>query len=349
MQNFNNFLLGIINSISIIVLFILAIATIRDVVIKFGFRPKRGFLSRWFNSIYEIQLLKDALKDMGYSESETEEIFRINKETENKFKGLKCPEYLVSLIVNCIYTLSSEKEYGNISKQKSKYYIPTMEMVHNDEYLVILTTIMCSLIINDKERKNDTLDFIIVPKSGNPLLANSVAKRFKANLLVLKEKEEESSIKIEIEEDPIIYFKVNFEGGNELIKKADAKRNKKLNGIVVDCNASGGIQVLEVINKFNVMVEKGVINAEYVNVAYVLFRVDDSENKFDNKMINTNGYRLVRYFDLDETLKSELSNYASEKKAIDYSKKDNIEIIDGFINKLEQSEKMHYKSKRKKR
>lgn len=348
MQNFNASLSGTINIITAFILILLAIATLRDVIIKFNLYPKKGFLSRWFKSNYEIQLLKDALEDMGYTKSETEEIFQISKETEKKFKELKCPEYLISLIVNYIYTLSDEKEYGNNTKHKSKYYIPTMEMVHNDDYLIMMTTIMCSLIASDEKRKKN-IDFIIVPKSGNPLLANSVAKNYKANLLVLKGKKEESSIKIAIEEDPNIYFKINFEGGNELLKRAEANPNKKLNGIVVDCNASGGAQVLDAINNFNAMVDKGVINAEYVSAAYVLFRADDSENKFDNKMINTNRYRLVRYFDLNEELKCELSDYALKNKATDYINEENIKTIDGFIDKLKQSGKMYYKSKRKKK
>ena len=348
MQTIIKYSLDFVTLLSIVGFIIMAIAALRDIFIKSGFKPKSRFMSKWFNSIYEIQLLEDALKDMGYSKSETKEIFRVNKKTEGIFKKLDgCPEDLISLIVNYIYPLSGEKEYGNVTREKSGYYIHTMEMVHNKDNLKILTAIMYHLIITDDKRKGGKVNFVIVPKGGNPLLAKSVADELNADLLVLKGEQEESSLKISVADDPKVYFMINFEGGNELLKKTKEYPDKKLNGIVMDCNTSGGTQVFSALEKFNEMIDNQVINANYVKVAYVLFRADNSENKFDNEKKNIKKYRLMRYFDLDEALKEKLYGLSKKEIALDYKEEENIKVIDNLIVELKKSGKMHYKSKRK--
>ena len=330
-------------TIGIITLSLLAMATIRDIVVKFSFlntnNPRQG---RWFYNLfkpyYEIQILTHALDDMGYSNSE---IASIRYAERDKFSGTLDKYYkenLIALIINYIYSLPGEKVVGSNNK-KTKYYIHTMEMAHDRRNLWKLTRIMYNLIIHDNKLKGDTIDFILVPKGGNLLLARRIADEFKADLLVLKGKDEESSVKISIDDEPEIYFRINFEGGNVLLKAAEANPGKKLNGIVVDCNASGCSQVYNAIQTFAKAVDKKVINANRIEAAYVLFRVDNEDFDFGK-------YRLVRYFDLNEKLKEELYGYSTKNKAFDYKEKENIIIIDNFIKKMRREKKG--KSKRRK-
>ena len=311
-----------------------AIISIRDILVKFIFplniiNPKWKLLYNLLKPAYEIEILKLALKDLGYPGIEVEKI--INDKKNKSLESFDTYEqHLVALIANYIYQLSGEKEYGSKSKT-TKYYIHTMEMVHDRNNLTILSRIMYDLIITYKKEKHiGATDFVLVPKGGNLLLARRIAEEFKADLLVLKGADEESKLKISIDDDPETYFRINFEGGNVLLKKQKKTSENKLNGIVVDCNASGGSQVYNAIEQINKVIEAKVINAEYVNVAFVLFRVDDGEDEFTaNKK-----YTLKRYFDLNEELKKELFGYSASKKALVYKGKKNINIIDNFIIKL---------------
>ena len=117
------------------------------------------------------------------------------------------------------------------------------------------------------------------------------------------------------------------------MKKAEDNSNRKLNGIVLDCNASTGLQVYNAIDTFNIMIENNIINANPIKVAYVLFRVNDKISVFDDKAKNIKKYELIRFFDLDEKLKEILYDYSTKKIAIDYIVNENKIIIDEFINK----------------
>jgi len=320
-----------------ILLGFLSLTTLRDLIVKFNMISAETIkgnkiLYNIFEPSYEKQILKKALSDLGFSEAEIKEVTRINKRFIEDLKKYDKPiELLVSLIINCIYKLSDECVLSG-EPFKSNYYIHTMELVHNYSNLAKMAKIMNFLILNDKKRKQKEINFIIVPKGGNPLLARHIANQRDIDLLVLKGENEESSIKVNIDRYPKDFFKVNFEGGYTLLKKAENNPHKKLNGIVLDCNASSGGQVYNAIDTFNTMVDKNVINANHIEVAYVLFRPYDAKSAFDDEAININKYRLERYFDLNEDLKNKLYDFSSIGNGLDYIELSNKEIIDGFIS-----------------
>lgn len=339
---------NITSILTTLILCILSLVTLRDVMVKFGLKPKWKLLQGWFEANYEKEILFQVLKDLGLNQSQ---IGEVRKKNETLYKGYTTKkidhyeECLVALLANYTYPLLGNKEYGNETRESSQYYIHTMEMVHNEENLRRLSLIMYNLIVRDKANSKQ-LDFIIVPKGGNPFLAKCVSEMLKVDLLVLKGSQEESSLKISVDEDSLTYFKINFEGGNELLKKQKSHDIKKIRGIVIDCNTSGGSQVFNAITIFNKLVEKGTLKSEYIDTAYVLFRVDDGKNKFDDKLLNTKNYRLIRYFDLNEKLKKQLYELGSEK-LIDYTTEENISCIKNILKQIKSPGKIKKSSKEK--
>jgi hypothetical protein len=328
-----------------IIIFLLCFISVRDFLVKFGIVPK--FCSKWriFQPNYEIHVIKDTIKEMQKT------IQNDNEKNKNLIEFNEYQKHLIVLIAKSIYLFDHEIGYGKDRLKKSRYYVNTMEIAHNDENLEKLTKIMYALILNDKKRNIKDIDFIIVPKNGNPFLAKRVAEEYKAVLLVQKGGNDPS--RITGKDDPQVLFRINFEGGNELIKKAQASQDRKLNGIVIDCNASEGNIEYNAIKEFNEMVDKEVINANHVSVAYVLFRADDGKSKFDDTLGNDEKYRLVRYFDLNESLKQELYDLYLTNKDLDYNEvllkkeRKKIKAIDSFIKELKKNKNLYYNSKKK--
>jgi hypothetical protein len=349
MTGFINSVIEYISALTFVdvIITLLCLISIRDLLVKFGFMPKSWLKYKIFQPIYEIHVIKDTIREIQKS-------IQSEDEKDNSLKEFKkYPEHLIVLIAKSIYSFGDEIEYGKEPLKKSKYYVNTMETVHNNENLEKLTKIMRALIRDDEKRKGMDIDFIIVPKDGNPFLAKRVAEEYKAVLLVLKGENDSSRVKTTGKDDPEVLFKINFEGGNELIKKAQVSQDKKLNGIVVDCNASEGNIEYNAIKEFNEMVDKKVINANHVSVAYVLFRADDGKSKFDDPLENDEKYRLERYFDLNEQFKQKLYDLYLKNKDIDYNdvlfkkERKKIKAIDSFIKELKKDKKLYYNPKKK--
>lgn len=331
----------ILNALGIITLFLLGLATLRDVLIKFNLTPPKGNWGyRFFSVSYEKNIVKNALKELGYSKDKSTAIFESNESTSEEVNSNilgDSKQNLIALMANYTYKLKCEREYGSETPRLSSYYIHTMELVHNRDNLIKITNIMYDLILNTP--KYQRFDFIIVPKGGNPLLALSVAKKFGVNLLVLKSEDDPSSLKISTEEDYEDFFRVNFEGGNELLNKK-AKSNKKLRGIVIDCNTSGGSQLYYAMDTFNKVADTKVINAHKVVFAYVLFRADDGVNKFDDKALDNPEYELKRYYDFNEVIKNELYELGKKhNNKLNYITKVKKDDINAFCKSHECAEK----------
>jgi hypothetical protein len=327
------------------IIFILSVGTVFQVFdITFNLPP---FIRKIIKSPHAR--VRNALFELGYTDQQINEIVSGNKKIAGRLKkrGLKEEEILGSLfalMINYTYDLNAKRNYGNETLSESSYYIHTMEMVHNHDNLNKLAVIMTELINSGKCNP----DFIIVPKSGNPFLAKRVAEEWGIPLLVLKGSKEESSLKITIDDDAEIFFKINFEGGHELLKNHSSRR-KKLEGIVLDCNTSGGSQVYNALEMFNQVVDKGVLKADHIKDAFVLFRVDSGKNKFDDPILNVNGYKLHRFVDLDEKIKGRMAELAKERPEIDYMSDDNKNAIDNLISEISQDKKIWRSSSKKER
>lgn len=71
---------------------------------------------------------------------------------------------------------------------------------------------------------------------------------------------------------------------------------------------------MENINK---IIERCDLNNKRVENTFVLFRVDNSNNKFNNYIININSYKLIRYFEINKNMKSLINEIHQRKPLID--------------------------------
>jgi len=176
------------------------------------------------------------------------------------------------------------------------------------------------------------LDFIIVPKSGNPLLGSHIAKKINARCILYKDKDDASRANdpqvATGESCPELDLKINFEGANFL------DRNKNLRGVVLDCNTSAGCKLIEVAQEFNKAITKANTNISKITDIFTLFRVDDMCKDIDAEF-KYKGFKLHRFFDLNESLKQDIFKMQHEDIDCHSNKRQH---IDDIIEKMNSSD-----------
>lgn len=83
----------------------------------------------------------------------------------------------------------------------------------------------------------------MTPKGGNPLFAQAVANHYAASFIVAKSQNDKSRI-TSVAGDAITDFKINYEGSGCVEEDHDCTQNS----IIVDCNTSGGSQLIDIAN-----------------------------------------------------------------------------------------------------
>ncbi len=219
---------------------------------------------------------------------------------------------LLYILSKYIIEFENVISYGLISKGKtlsySNYYINTMEAVHNISDLKELSSIMIRLM---KYNKEERVDFIIVPKGGNPLLAQYIANELGVNLIMAKDVNDSARPQENAEIERV--GRIKYEGLEQLLDKKHVDKQK---GVVLDCNTSGGTQLVTVVSDFNELVQKCHFPIEVIHGCYVLFKLVKKDLK-SGKEIDTDkrftdiNCKLYRLFDLDEEDKKELCNISS--------------------------------------
>jgi len=221
---------------------------------------------------------------------------RVLDETQNLKK------LLVLLAMNSHSCLSI---YGKDTPVHTSVIINTMEASLIDENCVLMAELLLA-IYTRKLLSHGQIDFIVVPKAGNPLLAKKLADMLNAICLVCKSDKDSSRIMPESHiSNTNSNVSLNVEGFTFLKNKADAS-NCQLSGILIDCNCSGGNGLIQTANEFNRIVRATGANVRPLHHGMVLFRVDLSlsPSEFDRKFQEAeSSLSISRYIDLDEQLK----------------------------------------------
>ena len=291
-------------TINDIILTILGLDTLRSVIASLGI-VKRGtpFIGRLVYGKYDVVIVEEVLKELGYSTQQAKKIERKLKNVakEKKYPEADTPLKLLYVLSKYIIKFENVISYGLISEGKtlsySNYYINTMEAVHNMSDLKELSHIMIRLM---KFNKEERIDFVIVPKGGNPLLAQYIANELGACLIIAKDANDSARPQESKEIERI--GRIKYEGLNMLLDKQNAE---KLRGVILDCNTSGGTQLVTIVSDFNDLVNKCNLPIEIISSCYVLFKLVKidikTENEIDiDKRFTDINCKLYRVFDLDE-------------------------------------------------
>lgn len=340
-----------------VILFLLGLDSVRMIVAILGIVKPTSKYSWLIYGRYDINIMERALIQLGYSvdlaKEITKDISALSKKVKDNsgINAKNASEKLIVLLSKYITYFKKPINYGGKSISKSLYYINTMEISHNENDLNELTAIMLNLMIDNNI---DMPDFIIVPKGGNLLFAQAVAKYLKAELIVVKDNEDKSTVIAPGQALSEAVIRVNFEGSYSVLNKSKNSK-KKLNGYLVDCNTSGGTQLLSAIKKFNEMIDTCNLNISKPQKAFVLFRADKDKGDIDQKFHELN-CKLYRYFDLDEESKGLIYKAASDAKTrkeqenidtsssnvLNYYIKEDKELVDNIIAELKRNSKFYY-------
>lgn len=357
----------------LIIAAILGLDSIRAVLAAIGiFDPD----TKWGRIIYgkrDPKIIQSVLKELGYSAETTDEIilklkdipksaFMINSGIDPVDADIQ----LIILLSKYMFKFNTIISYGGQSLAKSNYYIDTMEISHNDEDKQKLAAIMICLLLAENDRKG-TPKTVITPKGGNPLFVQAVASGLGAHLIIAKSLTDKSRINITGKTDyPYEKFLVNYEGSWSLSQLPKEKKSfltkhlqkfsccnqdtKKNDCIIMDCNTSGGSQLLDIAKDVRDFTSK---NKDFAGIAapsdvYILFRAD-TEGENIEKKFSSHQCTLHRFFDLDEKAKErmyDLKNNRKERGRIpSYYCSDDIKEAQNIIDYLKSQNLYHYTKK----
>lgn len=325
-----------------LIILMLALDTIRAFVAATGIVSREiPLLSRIIYGKRDEDIIKEVLKDLGYGKREIEKYSkRLKREVEakNMFPKKDTIRHLTYILAKNTVEFQDEISYGLIAPDKmtsySKYYINTMDAVHNEKDLEELSTIMIRLM--ESTLKRTEIDFIIVPKGGNPLLAQNIARKLNINLIIAKDQNDSARPPQNAEEEKI--FNIRYEGIKELLSKG---KDKKYKGVLIDCNTSGGTQLINIVKEFNNFIDNCNGPIEHITKAYVLFKLvkydsNNNEIKIEKKFEDVN-CALYRIYDIDEDDKKDLMQLSSKEYY------ESIDSIDGIHDKIKNKKRYYYK------
>ena len=328
---------------------ILGLDSIRAVLASLGiFDPD----TKWGRIIYgkrDRTIVRAALRDLGYTEETSDEIvIKMGEIPERAFmanSGVSAKDAAIQLIImlsRYIFEFRETILYGGNSDTESNYYINTMEIAHNEADKQKLTAIMVHLLCS--RMKNSKIpEIVVTPKGGNPLLVQEIAANLKSHLIVAKSLTDKSRIRIA---GKPMYFKdeflVNYEGSGHLSESKKAK-----SCVVIDCNTSGGSQLLDIVKDIRMYIEKNKdsIKIKPPNDVFVLFRADTDGDDIDKKF-SKHKCNIHRFFDLDEEAKKKMyrlkAEREKEKKIPSYYSDEDIEAAKDIIRYLEEKGLSYY-------
>lgn len=294
--------------------FALTVDGFRAVIAMLGWVPRSdGWLSRFVYGKYDRIVLFDALKDLGYNQRDGEVLVSRLQEVVPK-KSLSSGVtnenvlmHVLSVLANCIQKYPRKVQYGGRTPSDSTYYINTMGATHNTDSLVVMVDAMVALINQQLENKKP--DIIFVPKGGNPIFAKAVAESYGARLIVVKSNNDKSRVTLadpKSSDEQFLLLQSNYEGDWSSILQASEKQLS----IVIDCNASGGSQLLDIacdLNKFidSLATTQNSLNISKISDVFVLFRVDSKHRNVDQQYADLS-LKIHRFFDLREKEKNML-------------------------------------------
>lgn len=330
-----------------ITLGLLAVDTLRAIVAMMGVVPRdTKFLGNVIYGNYDRQLIIEGLKELGFTHQQGEEIKKELKAASDETLNTNgitfenAAQHLLALMAKYIVRFDNPIQYGGSSVTVSRYYIDTMEMAHNHEDRQKMVSIMSCLYVsvsNDDKKP----DVVATPKGGNPLFVLNFAQHYSAEFVMIKSDTDKSRI-VSVE-DSVTNFKVNYEGSWGVKNRGQRQSEQKC--IVVDCNTSGGSQLIHSVEELShIATQDKELHLEAPELVLVLFRADVGKTEIDRKFFDHN-CRLIRFFDLTEEIKEKI--YELHKKAADekrdpdiYYQDDAMQIKDIIL--MMKNEKLYY-------
>ena len=198
--------------------------------------------------------------------------------------------------------------YGKDTPVHTSVIINTMEASLVDESCTLMAELLIA-IYTKKLSSYGNVDFVVVPKSGNPLLGKRLADMLKAMCLVCKSDSDSSRVMPENHSgNSNSNISLNIEGFTYLKQQALAS-SYPLTGILIDCNCSGGNGLIRTAAEFNRIISQSGANVKPLQNGMVLFRADldlspvDFDHKFQEAVTPLS---ITRYIDLDEHIKESL-------------------------------------------
>lgn len=297
-----------------IILIILMIDTIRTILVALGFvHHDTPILGRMLCGRRDKDIVKNVLIDMGYQEKKANASLTDIKNLVNNrlhFPNNDILLKLLDIISQSIIRLDASITYGGEKTSRSNYYINTMGIAHDKDSLEQMEKCLEALI----DRHNIKRDFVIVPKGGNPLLAQKLSAE-RDNIPFIMAKDEKDAARPH-GGSTVDLDAINYEGFDILIEK-NKDKSRKLKGVLIDCNAAGGGQLYHVVKEFNEFVKVRQYNIEPIKECFVLFKLTKEDSvtgtiEDDDKKFTDIGCKLYRFFDLDEDDKDKI--YSSKKR-----------------------------------
>ena len=288
-----------------IVLILLSIDTVRAFVAALGVVNPEGKYAHWIYGKRADHIVLQGLKELGFHNEQAEDIVkqvRVVAEQQHRRDVTKenAAQYLLAILAKYIVFFDKAIQFGGNKTTKSRYYIDTMEMSHNETDLDKIVDIMSCLCATCGKKP----DIIVVPKGGNPLFARAVAQFYTAKLIVAKPKSDKSRITTS-DGNKYTDFQINYEGSWSVLAAESPQTS-----VIMDCNISGGSQLLDIIAEVKRISQEAETKIMPPQQAYVLFRADDGSGNVKNEDIdqrfNNIGCQLRRFFDLDEDTKQAL-------------------------------------------
>lgn len=328
-----------------IVLAILALDTVRAVLAFTGWIPRSWkVIGRMIYGKYDEEVMIRALQGLGYPDMAAEKENRKLKAHIAKIKGTtsvtkdNAPIYLVLLLAKYCSYFENNVSYGGDSFSESRYYLNTMEAVHESSDLKTMCDIMIMLLNSAREKKPDV---IIVPKGGNPLFGAKVAENLNRPVIFAKGKKEKSKVKSSIIKEE---FQINYEGSRNLYGMEHLQQS-----VILDCNLSSGSQLKAIVKDLNSLSRK-ITNIAKPKDVFVLFRVDDRHKDVAAAFLDL-GVTLHRFFDLDEESKEKIysikQNAENHGREVNPEYREDWEKAEEVLEFLKQKNKLYYqKAKR---
>jgi hypothetical protein len=305
METFMKLISGI--TLDKIILFLLGLGTIRSIISAWGIVPEDDkFFSRLIYGYgygkrhiimnkEEIIKLGEQLKTEN-DDHEKNEHFYIDSDT-------KCYQVLLRLIKHCMFKFNEPTRIGDESPILTEFYIDTMAGVHEEDIQYTMRDLMIYLV---KKYYNDIPNFVITPKNGNTSFGKIMALSYKVPILLHKHARDPSRVVTDLitindKTKAKNHFKVNFEGS--------LSNDIKHDGILIDCNASSGKQIIHAVREFKELIkQQNGINGCYptLNHVFTLFRAND-DKRFDEE-IKQNEINFHCILKLSEEIKHKIYN-----------------------------------------
>ncbi|WP_417092918.1 hypothetical protein [Intestinimonas timonensis] len=320
MEDILNIINTIISSTPLLVIsLILGIDSVRAIIASLGIFNPATKVGHIIYGKYDRTIVKTALKDLGYSSATSDEmVLNMKKIPQSVFmanagvSAENAAEQLIIMLSKYMFKFNDVILYGGSSLTKSNYYIDTMEISHNKEDKQKLAAIMIYLLQARWEGKKSP-EVIVTPKGGNPLFVQEVANNLNSHLLVAKAETDKSRIKLTDEAAyPQKEFLVNYEGSWFL-----SETDKEKSCVVIDCNTSGGTQLLDIVKEIRLFNDKfkssSSVKIQAPSKVFVLFRADIDGDDIDKKF-EAHKCKIYRFFDLDEVAKEKMYEFKHSRK-----------------------------------